>query len=164
MGGMDDMNAPMPPMDAEQGMPPEDDQMPPEGDMGGEEPPVDPVAGGTDDDPLAGDPNALSAGEGGDNPNTGNQHLDSVIAGKDDKFKEDLANFGEKGLASDTNQSSNQQPPMPTESRFNFKHIIDEVFGERDGNVNPLDRKIERDEPMVNQESVTDSINPYMPR
>ena len=155
MGGMDDMNAPMPPMDAEQGMPPEDDQMPPEGDMGGEEPPTDPIAGGPEDDPLAGDPNALSAGEGGDDIMQKYQQLSPDQQDAADKYIDSMLN-------DDAEVPAAEQQPM--ESRFNFKNIIDEVFGERDGNVNPLDRKIERDEPMVNQESVTDSINPYMPR
>ena len=154
------LDAPLPPADAEQGM----DGMPdPTGAGEGEEPPTDPVAGGPEDDPLAGDPNALSAGQNGDNPNTGNQHLDSVIAGKDDKFKEDLANFGEKGLASDTNQSSNQQPPMPTESRFNFKHIIDEVFGDIQSQ-NPLERNTTRPGKMREKEAETESISPFIPR
>jgi hypothetical protein len=131
--------------------------------VGGGETPTDPIAGGPNDDPLPGDPNALSAGQNGDNPNTGNQHLDSVIAGKDDKFKEDLANFGEKGLASDTNQSSNQQPPMPTESRFNFKHIIDEVFGDIQSQ-NPTDRYTTRLEKPIEDGAETESRSPFKPR
>jgi len=155
------LDVPPPSADAEQGM---DDMPDPTAGIGdGEEPPTGPVAGGSENDPLAGDPNALSAGQGDDNPNTGNQHLDSVIAGKDDKFKEDLANFGEKGLASDTNQSSNQQPPMPTESRFNFKHIIDEVFGDIQSQ-NPLERDTERPGKMREEDTETECRSPYMPR
>ena len=46
--------------------------------------------------------------------------------------------------------AQSQMPPQqPMESRFNFKHIIDEVFGELDGNVRPLDKGMKRPETMV---------------
>jgi hypothetical protein len=146
------LDVPPPSADAEQGM---DDMPDPTAGIGdGEETPTDPVAGGPDDDPLAGDPNALSAGQG-DDISQKYQQLSPDQQDAADKYIDSMLN-------DDAEAPAAEQQPM--ESRFNFKNIIDEVFGERDGNVNPLDRKIERDEPMVNQESVIDSINPYMPR
>ena len=160
MGGMEDMNAPMPPMDAEQ--PPMDDAM-----AGG-----DPNAmgdPGMGEDPMPGDPNALSAGQG-DEPNTGNQKLDSVISqvkqesDNPDKKLGQLADYGEKGLGLNTTPMQSSDAQMPMESKFNFKHIIDEIFGEVDGNVRPLDRGMERPETKIAQEALTDDVNPFLPK
>lgn len=142
------LDVPPSPADAEQGM---DAGM--AGPTGGEEP-VDPVAGGPDDDPLAGDPNTLSAGQGDD------------ISQKYQQLSPDQQDAADKYIDSMLNDDSEAPAPMqqPMESRFNFKHIIDEVFGDRDGNVNPIKNKIERDEPNVNKESMTKYDNPYMPR
>ena len=142
------LDVPPPPADAEQGM--DAGMVDP---TGGEEP-VDPVAGGPDDDPLAGDPNALSAGQGDD------------ISQKYQQLSPDQQDAADKYIDSMLNDDSEAPAQMqqPMESRFNFKHIIDEVFGDRDGNVNPIKNKIERDEPNVNKESMTKYDNPYMPR
>lgn len=147
------LDVPPPSADAEQGM---DAGMadPTAGIGDGEETPTDPVAGGPDDDPLAGDPNALSAGQGDD------------ISQKYQQLSPDQQDAADKYIDSMLNDDSEAPAPMqqPMESRFNFKHIIDEVFGDRDGNVNPIKNKIERDEPNVNKESMTKYDNPYMPR
>lgn len=135
MDGMDDMNAPMPPMDAN--MPPMDDpaaQQPGEDPMGGEEP-----------DPLAGDPNALNAGNADPNPGAGGD-----IQSKYNQLSPDQQKAADKYIDS----------MMNNESRFNFKHIIDEVFGERDGNVNPMDKGTTRFEKKA---VIDDEDSPYTP-
>ena len=143
MDGMDDMNAPMPPMDAE--MPPTDNGTPPPpmNDPAGQEPGGAP--GEEEQDPMPGDPNALNAG-GGD-PNAG---ADGDIQSKYDQLSPDQQKAADKYIDS----------MMNNESRFNFKHIIDEIFGERDGNVNPLDKGTTRFEKKA---VIDDENSPYMP-
>lgn len=73
---------------------------------------------GDQDDSMTGDLNQSNAGGGG---------LDTT--GLTDKQIED----GQAYLDSMKKQNGNQgggSPQIPMESRFNFKHIIDEVFGE----------------------------------
>jgi len=149
MDGMDDMNAPIPPMDAEQ--PPMDDAM-----AGG-----DPNAmgdPGMGEDPMPGDPNALSAGQSDD------------ISAKYQQLSPDQQKAADKYIDSMINDQGGddaQMPPAPgamPESKFNFKHIIDEIFGEVDGNVRPLDRGMERPETKIAQEALTDDVNPFLPK
>jgi hypothetical protein len=132
MDGMDDMNAPMPPMDAE--MPPMDNSTPP--------PPMDDPAG---QDPMPGDPNALSAGNTDPNAGAGGD-----IQSKYDQLSPDQQKAADKYIDS----------MMNNESRFNFKHIIDEIFGERDGNVSPMDKGTTRFEKKA---VIDDENSPYMP-
>ena len=149
MGGMENMNTPMPPMDAEQ--PPMDDAI-----AGG-----DPNAmgdPGMGEDPMPGDPNALSAGQSDD------------ISAKYQQLSPDQQKAADKYIDSMINDQGGddaQMPPAPgamPESKFNFKHIIDEIFGEVDGNVRPLDRGMERPETKIAQEALTDDVNPFLPK
>lgn len=141
MDGMDDMNAPMPPMDAD--MPPMDSNTPPMGDPAGQEPGG--VPGEGEQDPMPGDPNALSAG--GADPNAG---VGGDIQSKYNQLSPDQQKAADKYIDS----------MMNNESRFNFKHIIDEIFGERDGNVSPMDKGTTRFEKKA---VIDDENSPYMP-
>lgn len=143
MDGMDDINAPMPPMDAE--MPPTDNGTPPPpmDDPAGQEPSGAPGEDGQD--PMPGDPNALNAGGGDPNAEAGGD-----IQSKYDQLSPDQQKAADKYIDS----------MMNNESRFNFKHIIDEIFGERDGNVNPLDKGTTRFEKKA---VIDDENSPYMP-
>lgn len=143
MDGMDDMNAPMPPMDAD--MPPMDNSTPPPpmDDPAGQEPGG--VPGAEEQDPMPGDPNALSAG--GADPNAG---AGSDIQSKYNQLSPDQQKAADKYIDS----------MMNNESRFNFKHIIDEIFGERDGNVSPMDKGTTRFEKKA---VIDDENSPYMP-
>ena len=149
MDGMDDMNAPMPPMDAE--MP--QDQMedpaaapPDNGDMGQE---GDPNAmGGEEPDPMPGDPNALSAGEGQD-PNAG---AGGDIASKYQQLSPDQQKAADKYIDS----------MMNNESRFNFKRIIDEVFSDLGQSKSNFDSPT-RPEKKVGEEAVTKDSSPFGP-
>lgn len=143
MDGMDDINAPMPPMDAE--MPPTDNGTPPPpmNDPAGQEPGGAP--GEEEQDPMPGDPNALNAGGGDPNAGAGGD-----IQSKYDQLSPDQQKAADKYIDS----------MMNNESRFNFKHIIDEIFGERDGNVNPLDKGTTRFEKKA---VIDDENSPYMP-
>ena len=147
MDGMDDMNAPMPPMDAEMPQDPmEDPTAPPDnGDMGQE---GDPMAGGEEPDPMPGDPNALNAGEGQD-PNAG---AGGDIASKYQQLSPDQQKAADKYIDS----------MMNNESRFNFKSIIDEVFSELGDTKTPFDGTT-RPESKAAKEAVTKDENPYMP-
>lgn len=149
MGGMENMNTPIPPMDAEQ--PPMDDAM-----AGG-----DPNAmgdPGMGEDPMPGDPNALSAGQ------------DDDISAKYQQLSPDQQKAADKYIDSMINDGGGddaQMPPAPgamPESKFNFKHIIDEIFGDVNGNVRPLDRGMERPETKIAQEALTDDVNPFLPK
>jgi hypothetical protein len=155
MDGMDDMNAPMPPMDADtppmgDDAPPMDDNVPPPpmDDPAGQEPGGAP--GEEEQDPMPGDPNALSAGNPDPNADAG---AGGDIQSKYDRLSPDQQKAADKYIDS----------MMNNESRFNFKHIIDEVFGERDGNVNPMDG-VTRPEKKAAKEAVTKEIDPYKPR
>ena len=148
------LDVPPPSADAEQGM---GDMPDPTAGIGdGEETPTDPVAGGPDDDPLAGDPNALSAGQG--DPET-------------QQFVQDFQNSSQsvkdRTMKYFNSQEDNggEQPAAPPqmESRFNFKHIIDEVFGDIQ-NQNPLERDTTRPGKMREEEAETESRSPFVPR
>lgn len=163
MDGMDDMNAPMPPMDAEQGMPPapEDPNA-----MGGEEP-VDPVAGGSNDDPLAGDPNALSAGG---NPEV--QQFVQDFQNSDPETQDStMKYFDSQKKDGGTDQPADAaMPPAPgamPESRFNFKRIIDETFSAIFGDGNPSNFErgtTDRPQTVVGEDALTQLDNPFLPR
>ena len=149
MDGMDDMNAPMPPMDTE--TPPEDpNMMPPE--PGGAPDDMGDMGGGEEPDPMAGDPNALSAG--------GNEGPDANMGGDDIQSKYN-------SLSPDQQKAADKyiESMMNNESRFNFKRIIDETFSTimGDGKKNPMDG-LTRPEKRTAKEAVTKDINPYMPR
>jgi hypothetical protein len=161
MGGMDDMNAPMPPMDAEQGMPPEGEDPgmppPPEDDMGGD-------MGG--EDPMPGDPNALSAGSPevqqfmqdfqNSDPETQDGTMKYFNSQKKDNGGEQPADAG--------------MPPAPgamPESKFNFKRIIDETFSTifGDGNQSNFERgTTDRPQTVVGEDALTQLDNPFLPR
>ena len=104
MGGLD--NAPMPPMDADPGMPMDGETPPPPPPA----PETDPIAGGPDDDPLAGDPNALSAGD----PNAAGED----ISQKYQQLSPDQQKAADKYVDSMLN----------TESIDRIRRAIDETF------------------------------------
>ena len=147
------LDVPPPSADAEQGM---DDMPDPTAGIGdGEETPTDPVAGGPDDDPLAGDPNALSAGQG-DDISQKYQQLSPDQQKAADKYVDSMLNND------DQNGGVDAAPPQ-MESRFNFKHIIDEVFGDIQSQ-NPLERDTTRPGKMREEEAETESRSPFVPR
>ena len=166
MDGMDDMNAPMPPMDAEQGMPPAPEYP---NAMGGEEP-VDPVAGGSNDDPLAGDPNSLNTGEG--NAPEGYDQLTNKGKAAVDAYTKSIADEENGGQDSNEMQPDmgGQMPPAPgamPESKINFKRIIDETFSAifGDGNQSNFERgTTDRPQTVVGEDALTQLDNPYLPR
>ena len=146
------------------------DVPPPSADAAPEMPQVDQEGGDAEQtDPMAGDPNALSAGQEGDTPNTGNQELDDVISQAKQSDDPDgklgqLAKYGKKGLGLNTPQAPapDANAQMPMESRFNFKHIIDEVFGEIEP-TRPIDQGTQRDEQNVGEDAITNYQNPFTP-
>lgn len=124
-------------------------------DAGGEEQ-TDPIAGGPNDDPMAGDPNALSAGQGNDEISQKYQQLSPDQQKAADKYVDSMLNNDDQAEAQDPNAQ------MPMESRFNFKHIIDEVFGEIEP-TRPLDQGTQRDEQNVGDDAITNYQNPFTP-
>ena len=152
MGGMDDMNTPMPPMDAGQ------DMMPPEGGdqdpMGGEEPPMDDAGapqddmGGGEDDELMNLINSLS--------------IEDKAAVK--KYAESMADEGdgEEPPMDDAGAPQDDMGgEMPMESRFNFKHIIDEIFNDDSKSVFA---GTDRPQKEVGEDGLTDYNSPFLPR
>jgi hypothetical protein len=147
-GEMDDMalDVPPPPADAAPDTAPEDDPM--AGDpnaMGGEEPA----------DPMAGDPNALSAGQGDD------------VSQKLQQLSPDQQDAAEKYIDSMLNDDEQaggvpDMPQQPMESKFNFKHIIDEVFGEVEA-TRPLDQGTDRPGKTIEDSAVTEYQSPFTP-
>jgi hypothetical protein len=146
------------------------DVPPPPADAAPDTSQVDQEAGGEEQtDPMADDPNALDGGQDDDAPNTGNQKLDNVISqvkqsdDPDGKLGQ-LADYGEKGLGLNTQpapaQGANAQ--MPMESRFNFKRIIDEVFGEMQP-TRPLDQGTQRFEDNIGEDAETEFQSPFTP-
>lgn len=151
------LDVPPPSADAEQGM---DDMPDPTAGIGdGEETPTDPVAGGPDDDPLAGDPNALSAGQG-DDISQKYQQLSPDQQKAADKYVDSMLNNDDQGGGAPAAPSV---PGAMPESRFNFKHIIDEVFGDIQSQ-NPLERDTTRPGKMREEEAETESRSPFVPR
>ena len=151
MDGMDDMNAPMPPMDTE--MPQSDPTQDPlaSGEdanaMGGGQD----AMGGEEPDPMPGDPNALNAGIGQDqNAGTGGD-----IQSKYQQLSPDQQKAADKYIDS----------MMNNESRFNFKNIIYEVFSELGQVKTPFDgtQRPEPNVPKACEEADTKDANPYMP-
>ena len=67
-------------------------------------------------------------------------------------------------MLNNDDQAGGQDPntQMPMESRFNFKHIIDEVFGEI-GSTRPLNQGAQRDEQNVGDDAITKYQNPFTP-
>ena len=150
------LDVPPPPADAGQDM---GDMPDPTGAGEGEEPPTDPVAGGSEDDPLAGDPNSLSAGQG-DDISQKYQQLSPDQQKAADKYVDSMLNNDDQGGGAPA------VPPAPgamPESRFNFKNIIDEVFGDIQSQ-NPLERDTERPGKMREEDTETECRSPYMPR
>lgn len=142
-----DFDVPPPPADTAPDMPPMDDPNA----MGGEEP-TDPVAGGSENDPMAGDPNALSAGQG-DDISQKYQQLSPDQQKAADKYVDSMLN--------NDDQAGATAPPQ-MESKFNFKNIIDEVFGELQP-TRPLDQDIERKEKKLGEDAMTEYQNPFTP-
>jgi len=138
------LDVPPPPADAA----PDMSQMGDPNTMGGE----DPVAGGSDDDPMAGDPNALSAGQ------------DDDISQKYQQLSPDQQKAADKYVDSMLNNDDQAGAEMPQqmESKFNFKHIIDEVFGETQP-IRPLDQGTQRDEQNIGDDAATNYQNPFTP-
>jgi len=145
------------------------DVPPPPADAAPDTSQVDQEAGGEEEtDPMVNDPNAIDAGQNGDTPNTGNQELDDVITqakqsdDPDGKLAQ-LAKYGKKGIGLNTQSATpNPNAQMPMESRFNFKHIIDEVFGEIEP-TRPLDQGTQRDEQNIGEDAETELQNPFTP-
>ena len=142
-----DFDVPPPPADTAPDMPPMDDPNA----MGGEEP-TDSVAGGSENDPMAGDPNALSAGQG-DDISQKYQQLSPDQQKAADKYVDSMLN--------NDDQAGATAPPQ-MESKFNFKNIIDEVFGELQP-TRPLDQDIERKEKKLGEDAMTEYQNPFTP-
>ena len=117
---------------------------------------TDPIAGGQNDDPMAGDPNALSAGQGNDEISQKYQQLSPDQQKAADKYVDSMLNNDDQAGGQDPNAQ------MPMESRFNFKHIIDEVFGEIEP-TRPLDQGTQRDEQNVGDDAITNYQNPFTP-
>ena len=145
------LDVPPPPADTAPDMSPMDDPNA----MGGEEP-TDTVAGGSENDPMAGDPNALSAGQGNDEISQKYQQLSPDQQKAADKYVDSMLNNDDQAGGQDPNAQ------MPMESRFNFKHIIDEVFGEIEP-TRPLDQGTQRDEQNVGEDATTEYQNPFTP-
>jgi hypothetical protein len=144
------LDVPPPPADAAQDMPTMDDPNA----MGGEEP-TDPVAGGPDDDPMAGDPNALSAGQGNDDISQKYQQLSPDQQKAADKYVDSMLN---------NDDQSGAAAPQQMESKFNFKHIIDEVFGEVEKQTNFTKGVSTREEQNIGEDAMTEYQSPFTPR
>ena len=162
IGGMDDMNAPMPPMDAGQGMSPEgeDPGMPPPDDMGGEDPNA---MGG--EEPMPEGPNAA-----GGSPEV--QQFIQDFQNSDPETQDGTMKYfnSQKKDGGDEQQGDEGMPPAPgamPESRFNFKRIIDETFSTifGDGNQSNFERgTTDRPQTVVGEDALTQLDNPFLPR
>ena len=161
MGGMDDMNAPTPPMDAAPDMPPEDPMGGVPDDMGGGEPPM----GG--DELMGKEPDAM----GGEAPE-GYSELSNKGKAAVDAYTKSIADEENGGQQDDEMQPpmDDQMPQdggMPAESKFNFKNIIDETFSMiyGDGNQSNFDRgTTDRPQQVVGDDAITDYDSPFLPR
>ena len=140
------LDVPPPPADAA----PDTSQVDQE--AGGEEQ-TDPIAGGQNNDPMTGDPNALSAGQGNDEISQKYQQLSPDQQKAADKYVDSMLN--------NDDQAGATAPPQ-MESKFNFKNIIDEVFGELQS-TRPLDQDIERKEKKFGEDAMTEYQNPFTP-
>jgi hypothetical protein len=133
------------------------DVPPPPADTAPDTSQVDQEAGGEEQtDPMAGDPNALSAGQGNDEISQKYQQLSTDQQKAADKYIDSMLNNDDQAGGQDPNAQ------MPMESRFNFKHIIDEVFGEIEP-TRPLDQGTQRDEQNVGEDAETELQNPFTP-
>jgi hypothetical protein len=133
------------------------DVPPPPADAAPDTSQVDQEAGGEEQtDPMAGDPNALSAGQGNDEISQKYQQLSPDQQKAADKYVDSMLNNDDQAGGQDPNAQ------MPMESRFNFKHIIDEVFGEIEP-TRPLDQGTQRDEQNVGEDAETELQNPFTP-
>lgn len=102
---------------------------------------------------MAGDPNALSAGQGNDEISQKYQQLSPDQQKAADKYVDSMLN--------NDDQAGAAAPPQ-MESRFNFKHIIDEVFGEIEP-TRPLDQGTQREEQNVGEDAETEFKSPFTP-
>jgi len=137
------LDVPPPPADTAQDTAPEDP-------MGGEEP-TDQMTGGEDNDP-----NALDAGQG-DEISQKYQQLSPDQQKAADKYVDSMLNNDDQaGDAQDAMQ-------QPMESKFNFKHIIDEVFGEVEP-TRPIDKGTTRPGKTIEDSAETECRNPFVPR
>ena len=107
-------------------------------------------------DPMVNDPNALSAGQGYDEISQKYQQLSTDQQKAADKYIDSMLNNDDQAGGQDPNAQ------MPMESRFNFKHIIDEVFGEIEP-TRPLDQGTQRDEQNIGEDAETELQNPFTP-
>ena len=111
-------------------------------------------AGGEEEtDPMVNDPNALSAGQGNDEISQKYQQLSPDQQKAADKYVDSMLN--------NDDQAGATAPPQ-MESKFNFKNIIDEVFGELQP-TRPLDQDIERKEKKLGEDAMTEYQNPFTP-
>ena len=133
------------------------DVPPPPADAAPDTSQVDQEAGGEEQtDPMAGDPNALSAGQGNDEISQKYQQLSPDQQKAADKYVDSMLNNDDQAGGQDPNAQ------MPMESRFSFKRIIDEVFGEIEP-TRPLDQDIERKEKKLGEDAMTEYQNPFTP-
>lgn len=151
---MGNMDAPMPPMDADNGMNDPMGNPPMDAPEGGESPEMMPPAPGSDEpadadagnepDPMPGDPNALNAGMDG-NPGEGGD-----ITDKYNQLSPAQKNAADKYVDSMLN----------TESRVDYRKIIDETFSTI---MNDIQKGTKRPEKKLGKdfEGVTD--NPFVP-
>ena len=159
---MDDMNLDIPSSeDAGNDMPEPsmDDQTSLDGGDGLDQMGGDPNAMGGDpnamgNDQMQGDSDALNAGE-----DNGNGGLDTT--GLTDKQKEDGQAYLDAMKKQNGDQGGDMNAPQ-MESRFNFKHIIDEVFGEIQP-TRPLDRTTKRPNKQLEDSVATEYPNPFTP-
>ena len=153
------LDVPPPSADAEQGM----DDMPDPTAGIGEEPPTDPVAGGPEDDPLEGDPNALSAGQGDPETQQFVQDFQNSSQSVKDRTMKYFNSQEDNGGEQPANTGMPPAPGAMPESKFNFKHIIDEVFNDIQSQ-NPFEKDTTRLGKTIEDGAETESRSPFIPR
>ena len=158
--GVDNLDTSLSSVDTEQGMPPTP--------LMGEDPGQ--AAPPMGEDPLAGDPNSLNAGEG--NAPEGYDQLTNKGKAAVDAYTKSIADEENGGQDSNEMQPDmgGQMPPAPgamPESRVNFKRIIDETFSAIFGDGNPSNFErgtTDRPQTVVGEDALTQLDNPYLPR
>jgi hypothetical protein len=132
------------------------DVPPPPADAAPDTSQVDQEAGGEEQtDPMAGDPNALSAGQGNDEISQKYQQLSTDQQKAADKYVDSMLN---------NDDQSGAAAPQQMESKFNFKHIIDEVFGEVEKQTNFTKGVSTREEQNIGEDAMTEYQSPFTPR
>lgn len=155
-GDMGDFNAPMPPMDTDPNMMPGPDEEDPN--AMGEEPGMDDMGG-------AEDPNAM-----GEDENVSPEVQDFIddFKSADPETQDGTIKYfdSQKKDAGDEQLEQPEQPDMgmPTESRFSFRSIINEIFGETEPKRIQDKGTTDRPQKEVEEDAITDCDSPYLPR